>query len=61
MVIRFVLQKTKKMRRHMSRVVLLQETVRVYPESFVTSSISVEQELRGAGACDTCCNRTVAG
>ena len=39
----------------------LQETVHVYPESFVTSSISVEQELRGAGACDTCCNRTVAG
>ena len=39
----------------------LQETVHVYPESFVTSSISVEQELRGASACDTCCNRTVAG
>ena len=33
----------------------------VHPESFVTSSISVEQELRTAGACDTCCNRTVAG
>ena len=28
---------------------------------FVTSSISVEQELRGAGARDTCGNRTVAG
>ena len=39
----------------------LKETVHVHPESFVTSSISVEQELRGAGACDTCCNRTVAG
>ena len=39
----------------------LQETVHVYPESFVTSSISVEQELRKARACDTCCNRTVAG
>ena len=37
------------------------ETVRVHPESFVTSSIAAEQELRGAGACDTCCNRTVAG
>ena len=33
----------------------------VHPESFVTSSISVEKELRGARACDTCCNRTVAG
>ena len=33
----------------------------VYLESLVTSSTSVEQELRGAGACDTCCNRTVAG
>ena len=39
----------------------MQETVRVHPEKFVTSSTSVEQELRGAGACDTCCNRTVAG
>ena len=39
----------------------LMQTVRVHPESFLTSSISVEQELRGAGACDTCCNRTVAG
>ena len=38
----------------------LQETVHVYPESIVTSSNSVEQELRGAGACDTCCNCTVA-
>ena len=38
----------------------LQETVHVHPESFVTRSISVEQELRGAGACDTCCDRTVA-
>ena len=38
-----------------------QRTVHVHPESFVTSSISVEQEFRGAGACDTCCNRTVAG
>ena len=35
--------------------------MRVYPESFVTGSISVEQELRGAGACDSCCNRIVAG
>ena len=35
--------------------------MRVHPESFVTSSVSVEHELRGAGACDTCCNRTVAG
>ena len=40
---------------------ILKETVHVHPESFVTSSIAVEQELRGAGACDTCCNRTVAG
>ena len=39
----------------------LQETVHVYHESFVMSSISVEQEFRGAGACDTCCNRTGAG
>ena len=39
----------------------LQETVHVYPEPFVTISISIEQELRRAGACDTCCNRTVAG
>ena len=31
----------------------------VHPESFVTTSITVEQELRGAGACDTCCDRTV--
>ena len=38
----------------------LKETVHVYPESFVTSSISVEKVHRGAGACDTCCNRTVA-
>ena len=30
----------------------------MFTESFVTSSISVERELRGAGACDTCCNRT---
>ena len=37
------------------------ETVHVHPEPFVTSSIAVVQELRGAGACDTCCNRTVAG
>ena len=35
-------------------------TVHVQPESFVTSSLSVEHELRRAGACDTCCNRTVA-
>ena len=55
--------KDEQMRRHMSRVVLWRKqcTVHVYPESFVTSSISVEQELRGAGACDICCNRTVAG
>ena len=39
----------------------LKETVHVDPESFVTNSISFEQELRGAGACDSCCNRTVAG
>ena len=39
----------------------VKETVRVHPKSFVTSSIAVEQGLRGAGACDTCCNRTVAG
>ena len=39
----------------------LKETVHVHPESFVTSSISVEQELRGAGASDICCDRTVAG
>ena len=39
----------------------LQEMVHVCPESFITSSISVEHELRGAGACDTCCNRTLAG
>ena len=39
----------------------VKETVRVPPESFVTSSISVEHELRGAGACDTCCKRTAAG
>ena len=39
----------------------LQGTVHVHPGSFVTSSVSVEQELRGARACDTCCNRTVAG
>ena len=39
----------------------LEEMVHVYPESFVTSSISVEQELRGAGACATCCDRTAAG
>ena len=39
----------------------LKETVHVHPESFGTSSISVERELRGAGACDTCLNRTVAG
>ena len=38
----------------------MKETVHVHPESFVTSSISVDHELRGAGACDTCCNRTVA-
>ena len=37
------------------------DTVHVHPESFVTSSIAVEQELGEAGACDTCCNRTVAG
>ena len=40
---------------------IVKETVHVHPESFVTSSIAVEQELRGAGACDTCCNRTAAG
>ena len=39
----------------------LKETVHIHPKSFVTSSILVEQEPRGAGACDTCCNRTVAG
>ena len=39
----------------------LEETVHVHPESFFTSSLSFEQELRGAGACDTCCNRTAAG
>ena len=39
----------------------MKETVHVHPESFVTSSISVEQVLREAGACDACCNRTVAG
>ena len=39
----------------------VKETVHVHPESFVASSIAVEQEPRGAGACDTCCNRTVAG
>ena len=39
----------------------VKDTVHVHPESFVTSSISVEHEVRGAGACDTCCNRTVAG
>ena len=39
----------------------VKETVRVQLESFFTSSISVEHELRGAGECDTCCNRTVAG
>ena len=39
----------------------LKETVHIHPESFVTSSILVEQEPRGAGACDTWCNRTVAG
>ena len=33
----------------------------VDPESFVTRSIAVEQELRGSGACDIRCNRTVAG
>ena len=38
-----------------------EETVRVHPESFVTSSIAVEQEFRGAGACETCCDRTVVG
>ena len=38
----------------------VKETVHVHAESFVTSSISVDHELRGAGACDTCCNRTVA-
>ena len=37
----------------------LEEMVHVHPESFVTSSISVERGLRGAGAPDTCCNRTV--
>ena len=39
----------------------VKETVHVHPESFVKSSISVEHELRGAGACDTCCDRTAAG
>ena len=38
----------------------VEETVHAHPKSFLTSSISVEHELRGAGACDTCCNRTVA-
>ena len=33
----------------------------VCAESFVTNLISVDRELRGAGACDTCCSRTVAG
>ena len=37
------------------------ETAHVHPELFVTSSIGVVQELGGGGACDTCCNRTVAG
>ena len=32
----------------------LKETVHVHPESLVTSSISVEQELNGARACHTC-------
>ena len=39
----------------------VKETVHVHPEAFVKSSISVEHGLRGAGACDICCNRTVAG
>ena len=38
----------------------LKETVHVHPDSFVTSSIAVEQELRGARACVTCWNGTVA-
>ena len=33
----------------------------VHLESYVTSSVSVGHELRGAGACDICCNRTAAG
>ena len=48
-------------RRRMSRVELCRKTVHVYPESIVASSISVEQEPKGAGACDTFCNHTVAG
>ena len=36
-------------------------TVHVHPESFIASSIAVEQELEGARARDTCCNRTVVG
>ena len=36
-------------------------TVYVCPGSYVTSSISDDQEVPGAGACDTCCNRTLAG
>ena len=39
----------------------LQGTVHVCPKSFVMSPISAAQELRRAGACDTCCDRTVAG
>ena len=42
-------------------VVLWKETVHYHPDSLKKSSVSVEQELRGAGACDTCCNRTVGG
>ena len=49
------------MRRHIFTSCHAKETVRVHPESFVTSSISVKHDLRGAGACDICCNRTVAG
>ena len=55
LVIRFVQQKTSTMRRRTLRV------VHVHPQPFVTSAISVAQELRGAGARDTCCYRTVAG
>ena len=53
--------KDKQMRKAHITSCTLKETVHVDPESFVTNSISVELELRGAGACDSCCNRTVAG
>ena len=57
LVTRSVRRKTQMMRRHMSGAVFCRKQCTF----IVTSSISVEQELRGAGACDTCCNRTVAG